>query len=82
MGSEFQSISVTPLSSALGAEIGGIDIAAGIDETQLKEIKQAFVDYSVVFFRDQEITPDQHIEFAERWGKINVNRFFQALQMA
>jgi taurine dioxygenase len=31
----------------------------------------------VIFLRDQDITPEQHIAFAERWGKINVNRFFQ-----
>jgi taurine dioxygenase len=32
----------------------------------------------VIFLRDQEITPAQHIAFAERWGQINVNRFFKA----
>lgn len=80
MSNEFQTITVTPLSPALGAEIGGVDISAGIDDKQLGEIKQAFSDYGVVFFRDQDINPDQHIEFAERWGKINVNRFFQAVE--
>lgn len=80
MSSDFQTISVTPVSPALGAEISGVDIAAGVDDKQLAEIKRAFSDYAVIFFRDQDITPDQHIEFAERWGKINVNRFFQAVE--
>lgn len=80
MNNGFQAITVTPISPALGAEIGGVDIAAGVTDKQLKEIKQAFSDYAVIFFRDQDITPDQHIEFAERWGKINVNRFFQAVE--
>lgn len=79
MTTQFETISVTPASPALGAEISGVDIAAGVDEKQLAEIKQAFADYAVIFFRDQDITPDQHIEFAERWGQINVNRFFQAM---
>ncbi len=75
----YETIRVTPVSPALGAEIGGVDIAAGISDRQFAEIGRAFVEHSVIFLRDQEITPDQHIEFAERWGQINVNRFFQAV---
>ncbi len=74
---KYATISATPLSPALGAEIGGIDIAAGIDDAQFAELRQAFIDYGVIFLRDQEITPDQHVAFAERWGKININRFFR-----
>ena len=79
MAGQYKEITVTPISPALGAEIGGVDIKGGVCNSQLAEIKQAFCDYGVIFFRDQDITPDQHIEFAERWGKINVNRFFQAV---
>jgi taurine dioxygenase len=79
MTTEFNSIEVSPLSPALGGIISGVDIAAGISDEQFAEIRQAFIDYSVIFFRDQQITPDQHIEFARRWGEINVNRFFQAV---
>jgi len=77
---QFECISVQPVSPSLGAEVGNVDIASGVDDLQLAEIKQAFTDYGVIFFRDQNITPDQHIEFAERWGKININRFFQAVE--
>ena len=79
MTSKFNTIEVSPLSPALGGIISGVDIAAGISDEQFAEIRQAFIDYSVIFLRDQQITPDQHIEFARRWGKINVNRFFQAV---
>ncbi len=73
---EYRTITVSPLSPAVGAEIGGIDIAAGIDDEQFGELRQAYIDNGVIFLRDQDITPDQHIAFAERWGQINVNRFF------
>ena len=63
---KFETITVTPVSPALGVEIGGVDIAAGVDDKQLDEIKQAFSDHAVIFFRDQDLSPDQHIEFAER----------------
>jgi taurine dioxygenase len=75
----YKTLQAKPLSPALGAEITGIDIGAGISDEQFVELRQSFVDYGVIFLRDQEITPDQHIAFAERWGQINVNRFFQAV---
>ena len=80
MGEAYRSIEIRPLAPALGAEIGGVDIAAGIDDAQFAELRRAFVDYSVIFLRDQEITPEQHIAFAERWGEINVNRFFKPVE--
>ena len=78
MTTSWQTITVTPVSPALGAEIGGVDIAQGISEAHFAELRQAYCDYGVIFLRDQDITPEQHIAFAERWGKINVNRFFKA----
>ena len=79
MSNDYQTIDVHPISPAIGAEIGGVDIAAGVDDRQFTELRQAFVEYGVIFLRDQQITPDQHIEFACRWGEINVNRFFRAV---
>ena len=80
MATEYRHIEVTPVGSALGAEISGVDISAGVNDDQFGEIWQAFIDHSVIFFRDQDMSPDQHIAFAQRWGEINVNRFFQAVE--
>ena len=80
MTNEYRHIEVTPVGSALGAEISGVDIGSGVNDDQFDEIWRAFIEHSVVFFRDQDMTPDQHLEFAERWGEINVNRFFQAVE--
>ena len=79
MSKRYKTLEATPLSPALGAEIGGVDIASGISEEQFDELRQAYIDHGVIFLRDQDITPEQHIEFARRWGDINVNRFFQAV---
>lgn len=73
-------VTVTPMSPAVGALIEGVDIAAGVSDSQFAEIRQAYIDHGVIFFRDQHLTPDQHIEWAERWSDINVNRFFQAVE--
>jgi len=80
MNNTYNKIKVTPVSRFVGAEVSGVDIAAGIDDEQFDEIRRAFVEHGVIFFRDQDITPDQHVEFAQRWGAINVNRFFQAVE--
>ncbi len=70
------SLEVAPIAGALGAEIVGIDLTQPLDEPTFGAIRQAFHDHSVIFFRDQAITPEQHIAFARRFGPINVNRFF------
>ncbi|MBL8701716.1 MAG: TauD/TfdA family dioxygenase [Alphaproteobacteria bacterium] len=72
-------IDIQPLTGALGAEILGIDLSRPLDDGRVREIRQAFLDHGVIFFRDQTLTPEQHIAFAERFAPINVNRFFTAV---
>jgi len=67
------------MTMTLGAEIHGVDLGLEVAEDQFNEIRRAFTEFSVIFFRDQHLTPDQHIAFASRWGEINVNRFFKAI---
>lgn len=62
-------------SPAVGAEILGVDLRS-LTDGEFEAVHQAFVDHGVIFFRDQDLTPDDHIAFAERWGEVNVNRFF------
>jgi taurine dioxygenase len=72
----YQHIRVAPMSASVGAEIGGVDLARPLADLVMTEIRQAFGEYGVVFFRDQQLTPEHHIAFAERFGPIDVNRFF------
>ena len=69
-------IRVEPLSTAVGAEIGGVDLAKPPAEPALAEMRHAFGEHGVIFFRDQQLTPEQHLDFARRFGGIDVNRFF------
>ena len=64
------------------AGFGGKVIVANLAEltdSGISKLKTAFSDAGVLFFDGQNLTPTQHIEFAERWGEINVNRFFAAV---
>ena len=76
---KYEQIQVEPLSNCLGAEIGGIDLREPISNSAWTEIRHAFDEYGVVFFRDQNLTPEAHVGFAERFGPININRFFAAV---
>jgi taurine dioxygenase len=76
---DYKEIEVTPQSAALGAVISGVDLSKEPSKHAMAELEDAFGRYSVIFFRDQNLTPQQHIALAERWGAINVNRFFKPL---
>ncbi|MBK17573.1 MAG: hypothetical protein CMM52_01860 [Rhodospirillaceae bacterium] len=57
------------LSDALGAEVTGIDLTS-IDVTTFEDIRAAFLEYQLLVFRDQHLSPDAHIAFSERFGPI------------
>ncbi len=71
-------IEVTPTSGALGALISGVDLTGPLANDTIGKIRAALNDHGVIFFREQNLSPEQHIAFAERFGKININRFFKA----
>jgi taurine dioxygenase len=70
---------ILPTSNSLGAEILDVDVT-DLSDSDFARMRQAFFDNGVIFLRDQKLTPEQHIEFAKRWGKININRFFGAVE--
>ena len=72
-------IKVEPTSGALGAEIAGVDLAAGVDDATFAEIHAAWLDHQVIFFRDQRIAPAQFEAFAERFGELDVYPFMEPL---
>lgn len=68
----YRRIDVQPISGALGAEIYGIDIACQTsDDEIMQEVRMALSEQGVIFFRDQEITPEQHIAFGRWFGPLN-----------
>jgi taurine dioxygenase len=75
----YQHIRVEPISTHVGAEIADVDLARPITGETFAEIRRAFGEYGVVFFRDQYLTPEQHVSFAERFAPIDINRFFAAV---
>ena len=67
------SLTVTPLSTALGAQISGVDITQPLNPEQRDAIEQALLTHSVVFFRDQPLTPQQQARFAANFGDLHIH---------
>ena len=65
-----RTLDIHPVAGALGAEIGKVDLSQELSDETIAEIRQALLDHLVIFFRGQNITPDQHLSFARRFGGI------------
>ena len=71
-GSPFSTFDARPLTPAIGAELLGADIAH-FNQALVDEVRRALLIYKVVFFRDQKLTPAQHIEFARQFGELEIH---------
>ncbi|MEU5803731.1 TauD/TfdA family dioxygenase [Streptomyces sp. NPDC047804] len=67
----YETISVTPVTPVLGAEVTGLDLSQELTDRQEKELVHAFLAHHVLVFRDQDITPEQHKRFAARFGELH-----------
>ncbi len=66
---------ITP--AKVGATVTDVDLRE-LDEGATQELSDAWAVHGVLFFREQQLTPDDHIAFAERFAAIDVNKFFKA----
>jgi taurine dioxygenase len=60
---------VTPIAGSLGAEITGVDLSHTLDAETVSEIRRAWLDHLVVFFREQTLDSDQFLSFARCIGE-------------
>ncbi len=70
------SIEVQPLATALGAEIAGVDLSADVTDRVIGDIRQALLDYGVIFFREQALDVGAHKRLARRFGEIFIHPNF------
>lgn len=73
----YELIQIDPLSPTIGVEIGGVDLRELLPDPVQKEIHRALLEYKVIFFRDQDLTTEQHLAFARRFGDLEVHPFGQ-----
>jgi taurine dioxygenase len=75
----YKRITLRPISGSLGTEIHGVNLAEELDDETFAEIKRALLENLVIFFRNQDITPDQQIEFGKRFGDLHIHPFIPNL---
>ena len=66
---------IRKLAGAVGAEITNIDLTQ-LNNLSFNEIRAALFSHGMIVIRDQNLTPEAHIALAERFGPIDINRFF------
>ena len=72
---QYQTIQLEPMSPTIGAEVSGVRMSGDVSVEQVAEIRQALLDWKVIFFRDQDITREEHVAFGQRFGDLEVHPF-------
>jgi len=67
------SVQVKPLSAVMGAEVSGIDLAAGLDDAGFAAIQSAFLQHKLLRFRGQTLREAQQVAFSRRFGELQVH---------
>src|SRR5262245_5363902 len=63
-------IKLEPCSEVIGAEVRDVDLAVPLDDALRDEIRDALLEWKVLFFREQHLTPEQHLAFARAFGEL------------
>jgi alpha-ketoglutarate-dependent 2,4-dichlorophenoxyacetate dioxygenase len=66
-------ITVCPVTANFAAEIGDVDLSRPLDSANLASIKQAFWDYAVLIFPGQQLSEEQHLDFARHFGPLETS---------
>ena len=69
------SIKLAPLTPTIGAEVCNLDLTKPLDAGVIADLKTALLDWKVLFFRDQDVTTEQHLTFARHFGALEVHPF-------
>ena len=72
-------LEVHPISGALGAEIRGVDLR-NLDNAHFAAIHDAFLKYLVIFFRDQDLSPEQHKTLSRHFGALYVHPYLAPIE--
>jgi taurine dioxygenase len=68
-------LTIRPLTPTVGAEIGGVDLRRPLSHGEVDAIEEALLAHGVVFFRGQDITPEQQLAFARQMGPVSIPPF-------
>ena len=74
-----RAIELRPLSGVMGVEIHGVDLAKPLESAVFAEIQTELVDHGAIFFREQDLAHEAQLDFARRFGPLDVHPIVDAL---
>ena len=72
-----QDFDIRRFDAPVGAEVVGLDISKPINAEDFRRIHRAHLDHHVLVFRDQQVTPQAHIDFSRRFGPLEIHVLHQ-----
>lgn len=75
----YRTLETHRIAGALGAEVTGADLSQDLPDDVLTEIRAALLEHQVIVFRNQTLTPEQQLRFAQRWGEIHLHPYMQGM---
>ena len=73
-------IKIKRVSPKIGAEISGVNLSSKLNKSQILIIRKALLDYGVLFFRDQVLSPGQQMEFGTYFAELLKYPFLEGLK--
>ena len=70
---------IVKLTGVIGAELLDVDISRDLSSQKISDIRQALLENKVILFRGQQLSPEQHIAFTEKFGEISRSPVYQTL---
>jgi taurine dioxygenase len=69
----YQHFDVEPLTPTIGGIVHGVDLTQPLDDATFDDIRAAWLDRQVLFFRNQPLTPERHLAFGRRFGELHIH---------
>ena len=71
---------VEPVSGTVGAVVRGVDLSEPLDESTLAEIRNAFLAHHVLFFYDQDLSPEAQLRLGRSFGELDTHPFVEGME--
>lgn len=71
-------IAIAPMTPTIGAEVTGIDLRTPLEDHEVEQLRSALVRHKVLFFHDQDLSPEQHVQLGRRFGTLTEGHPLQA----
>jgi len=66
-------VEVSPYGPAIGAEVSNVDLTQPLSDADVAAVRDAWLEHQVIFFRDQDLSLDQHIAFGRQFGELHIH---------